>query len=188
MSTKYKFKDQDKLYFVSFAVIHWIDLFVRNEYKDILLDSWKYCITHKGMELYAWCIMTSHVHMIIGTHGENMEHIMRDMKRYTSEKLRMTIRQHPQESRREWLLNMMKETGQANSNNRDFQLWRQDNHPIQLTTPQITHQKLDYIHQNPVEAGFVQKPEEYLYSSARDYYGIKGLIEISLLDPIIRTV
>ena len=67
MSTKYKFKDPDKLYFVSFAVVYWIDLFIRKEYKDILLDSWKYCLTNKGMELYAWCIMTSHVHIIIGS-------------------------------------------------------------------------------------------------------------------------
>ena len=56
MSSKYKFHDPDKLYFVSFAVVYWIDLFVRNEYKDILLESWRYCQSHKGLELYGWCI------------------------------------------------------------------------------------------------------------------------------------
>jgi REP element-mobilizing transposase RayT len=158
---------------------------VRNEYKDILLKSRQYCIEQKGMELYAWCIMTSHVHMIIGSHGESLSGIMR---RHTSEKLRLAIQQHPAESRREWMLKMMKEAGQANSNNRGFQLWRQDNHPIQLSNPLITQQKLNYIHQNPVVAGFVDKPEEYLYSSARDYYDIKGMIAISLPDPIVKTV
>ena len=67
MSRKYKFRDQDKIYFVSFAVVYWIDLFIRNEYKNILLDSWNHCITRKGMELHGYCIMTSHVHMILGT-------------------------------------------------------------------------------------------------------------------------
>ncbi len=73
MSVKYKFRNREQLYFVTFAVVYWIDLFVRNEYKDILLDSWKYCSKNKGLEIYGWCIMTSHVHMIIGTHGEKPE-------------------------------------------------------------------------------------------------------------------
>ena len=84
MSTKYKFRDQDKLYFVSFAVVNWIDLFIRNEYKDIMLKSWQHCREYKGLEIYGWCIMTSHVHMIVGTHGDKLEDIMRDMKKHTS--------------------------------------------------------------------------------------------------------
>ncbi|HEX8019919.1 hypothetical protein [Mucilaginibacter sp.] len=51
MSTKYKFYDQDKLYFISFSVVYWIDLFIRNEYKQVLLDSWKHCQKHKGLEI-----------------------------------------------------------------------------------------------------------------------------------------
>lgn len=138
------------------------------------------------MELYGWCIMTSHVHMIIGSHGEEMEDIMRNMKRHTSEEIKKAIKRHPAESRREWLVWMMERAGNKNSNNISFQLWQQDNHPIILNTGAITHQKLDYIHNNPVEAGFVEKPEDYLYSSARDYYGKKGLIDITLLDLILR--
>ena len=65
MSSQYKFRDPDGLYFVSYAVVGWIDLFVRMVYKDILLESWRHCQKHKGMLLYGWCIMTSHVHMII---------------------------------------------------------------------------------------------------------------------------
>ncbi len=61
----------------------------------------------------------------------------------------------------------------------------QDNHPVELRTIKMAHQKLDYIHYNPVEAGFVEKPEEYLYSSARDYYEGKGLVEITRLDTLI---
>ncbi len=70
MSRKYKFHDNDKLYFISFAVISWVDLFIRNEYKEIIIRSFLHCVQHKSMELYAYCIMTSHVHMIIGSRGE----------------------------------------------------------------------------------------------------------------------
>jgi len=185
MSSKYKFRDPDELYFVSFAVVNWIDLFIRNIYKDLLLDSWRYCQQQKGLQLYAWCMMTSHVHMIIGSDKEKLENIMRDMKKFTSAKLKQAIQDNPAESRKEWMLRLMSEAGKANSQNRSFQLWRQDNHPVPLTTLKIAHQKLDYIHNNPIEAGFVERPEDYLYSSARDYYGMKGLIDIILLDPLI---
>jgi REP element-mobilizing transposase RayT len=186
MSTKYKFRDQDQLYFVSFAVVNWIDLFIRNEYKDIILDSWKHCQAKKGLEIYGWCIMSSHIHMIIGTNGEKLENIMRDMKKHTSIALKEVIKQHPGESRREWMLWMMERAGKKNSQNLEFQLWQQDNHPIELFDQKILQQKLDYIHNNPVLAGIVESPEHYLYSSARDYYGMKGLIDIILVDPVIQ--
>ena len=67
MSTKYKFRDDNELYFVSFATVNWIDVFSRQAYRDIFLESLVYCQENKGMELYAYCIMTNHVHLIIGT-------------------------------------------------------------------------------------------------------------------------
>ncbi len=169
MSRKYKFHDQSKLYFVSFAVIDWIDVFIRNEYRDILLDSLSYCQTNKGLEVYAFCIMTSHVHLIIGTSDENMENILRDMKGYTATRLKKALIENTTESRREWILERMQKAGSANSNNNSFQFWRQDNRPIELNTPAIMKQKLDYLHNNPVVAGFVSSPEEYLYSSEANY-------------------
>jgi len=185
MSRKYKFHDNDKIYFVSFAVINWIDLFVRNIYKDVMVDSLRFCQKEKDLELFGWCIMTSHVHLIIGTTGNPMENIMRDLKRHTSEQLRKVIETTPVESRREWMLKMMKDAGALNSNNRGFQLWQQHNNPIDLISNSMAHQKLDYMHYNPVEAGFVSKPEDWLYSNAIDYYDGKGLLEIKILDSLI---
>lgn len=185
MSTKYKFRDQQKLYFVTFAVVGWIDVFIRNEYKQIMLDSWRHCQQNKGLEIYAWCIMSSHIHMIIGSNGDNLENIMRDMKKHTSLQLKQAIYQHPGESRKEWMLALMAKAGKQNSQNLNFQFWQQDNHPIELYDNRILHQNLDYIHYNPVVAGIVEKPEDYLYSSARDYYGLPGLIDIILVDPLM---
>ncbi|HEX8019918.1 hypothetical protein [Mucilaginibacter sp.] len=129
--------------------------------------------------------MTSHVHMIIGSSGSKLEDIMRDMKRHTSTMLRSIIQNNPIESRKEWMLWMMERAGAKNSNNEKFQLWQQDNHPVILFNHKILHQKLDYIHNNPVETGFVEKPEDYLYSSARDYYDLPGLLDILLVDPLV---
>jgi len=181
MSNKYKFNDNTKLYFVSFAVVYWIDLFVRNEYRDIVLDSLKYCQRHKGLDVYAWCIMTSHVHLIIGSETNKLQDIMRDFKAYTSHALRKCIEAHERESRKEWIVWMMRRAGLQNSSNKDWQLWQQDSHPVQLFNDEITKQKLEYLHNNPVIAGFVNKAEEYMYSSAADYYGKGGLLDIRLL-------
>lgn len=91
MSRKYKFHDQSKLYFISVSTVNWIDVFTRNIYKDIVVESLKYCIKEKDLELYAWVIMRSaaqpkHIHLIIGTRGELLQNIMRDFKKFTSKK------------------------------------------------------------------------------------------------------
>lgn len=128
---------------------------------------------------------TSHVHLIIGTQENPLQNIMRDLKRHTSETLHKSIQNNPAESRREWMLWMMERAAKKNSNTAKFQLWQPESHPIQLFNNKMAHQKLDYIHYNPVEAGFVTKPEEWKYSSAIDYYGGKGLVEIIKLDSLI---
>ncbi len=97
MSRKYKFHDNDKLYFISFATVHWIDVFVREEYDRIIIDSWKHCQEKRGLEIYAWCIMPSHVHMIIGSRQDKLEDIVRDMKKHTSSELKTAVKSHPQE-------------------------------------------------------------------------------------------
>lgn len=182
MSRKYKIRDQEKLYFVTFTVINWIDVFIRNEYRNAFLESIRYCQQNKGLEVYAWCIMTSHAHLILGTNGENkLEHIIRDLKSFTSRSIRKFLESQDSvlESRREWLIDMMKTAGSKNNNNKNFQFWQQHNHPIELSTNALLDQKLNYIHNNPVEAGFVESPEMWQYSSAKDYYGTgKGELDI----------
>ena len=178
MSRKYKFSDNDKLYFISFAVVYWIDLFIRKEYKDIVIESWKYCQQQKDLDIYSWCIMTSHVHMIIGSRGRKLDKIVGEMKSFTSRSLRDAIGEHQGESRKEWMVWLMEGAGKKNGNNRDWQLWQQNNKPLEILSVDMFYQKMDYIHRNPVEAGFVDNEEDYLYSSARDFYDQKGLIDL----------
>jgi putative transposase len=170
VSRKYKIRDQDKLYFVTFTVIRWLDVFTRNLYKDIFLDSLRYCQKNKGLELCAYCIMTSHIHMIIGRNKEaGLDAIIRDIKKYTSVKLVEAIHNNAHESRRELFIWFFEKAGKGNKNNTRYQFWQQHSHPIELSTNEMIDQRLDYIHNNPVEAGIVLSPEHYLYSSAINY-------------------
>lgn len=182
MSTKYKFHNPEGIYFVTYTVIGWIDVFTKAVYKDILIESWKYCIEQKGLIIHAFVIMTNHVHMIISrSKAITLEAIMRDMKKFTSSQIIKAIKTE-NDSRKEWMLSNFLLAGNKNSNNTSYQFWQQDNHPLECDTPAIFQQKKDYIHENPVKAGFVAKPEDWIYSSATDYFSSsKGLIEISLV-------
>src|SRR6185437_8068697 len=137
MSRNYKFHDQERPYFVTFSVVRWIDVFTRREYKEILVESLKYCIENKELQLYAWVIMSNHVHLIIGTKGKPMEHILRDIKRHTSKALTKAIRENTQESRREWMLWFFEREGKRNPNNEQYQFWQQGNHQIELYTNEV---------------------------------------------------
>jgi REP element-mobilizing transposase RayT len=182
MSSKYRIHDSQRIYFITFAVVEWVDALSRRYYKDILLDSLKYCIESKGLILYAYVIMNNHVHLIASAkESHNLSDILRDLKKFTSKKLVKEIENNIQESRKRWMLWIFRSNGERNSNNERHQFWQQDNHPICLDANHLIDQRLDYLHNNPVEEGIVEEPEHYVYSSARDYTGIKGLLDIELL-------
>lgn len=178
MSRKYKFHNPEGIYFVSFATINWLHIFVRQEYFIILSESLEYCRKEKGMELFAWCIMPSHVHLIFRAKDNEPSRLIKELKTYTSKQLQKAIEEHPRESRKEWLLWMMSKAGEKNSNVTNRQFWQQHNKPIELWSSEVFQQKVDYLHNNPVESGFVTKAEDWKFSSAVDFAGGKGQIEI----------
>lgn len=178
MSRNYKFCNPEGLYFVSFAVVGWLDVFTRNEYKNLFIESLVYCQREKGLELHAWGIMTSHVHLIFrSVKGQRPELLIGDLKRFTSKSIVKAIKENYSESRREFLLDFFKSEAQRSSNVSGYQFWRHDNKPIELWSNKVIKQKISYVHNNPVEAGLVYRPEDYIYSSAMDYAGCKGLVD-----------
>ncbi|MBI3134315.1 MAG: transposase [Bacteroidetes bacterium] len=178
MSRNYKFHNPTAAYFVSFAVVDWLDVFTRNEYKDILLESLSFCQKNKRMEIYAWCIMSNHVHLVFQSiDGQTPDQLLGDFKRFTSNAVVKAIKENPQESRKEFLLDRFKKAAANSSNVKHYQFWRHDNQPIELWSNHVISQKIRYIHNNPVAAGLVFRPEDYRYSSAVDYSGEKGLLE-----------
>jgi putative transposase len=181
MSRKYQLGAERHPHFVTFTVIDWIDFFTRAEYNDIFIKAIKHCREHKGLKVYGYCIMPSYIHLILRSNGkEALEDIIRDLKRYTSSTFHKLL-EDPNvnwESRKRWLLWLMKHSGTYNSNNRSFQFWQQHNHPVELWSDEVFYQKLNYIHLNPVVSGFVSQPEDWLYSSARDHAGFLRLVEL----------
>lgn len=181
MSRKYKFHNPEGIYFVSFATVYWIDVFVREQYFAAFVESLEFCRLNKGMELFAYCILPSHVHMIFRDKNNNPGKLMKELKTFTSKKLQDLILNNIKESRKEWLLNMMEKAGTQNSNVKYRQFWQQHNQPAELWSNKFIEQKTKYIHNNPVKAGFVIEPQYWKYSSAANYCGEPGVIEIDKL-------
>jgi putative transposase len=184
MSTEgYKIKNKSAIHFITFTVVQWVDIFTRKLYRDILIDNLKYCQKEKDLLLHAWCLMSNHIHMIMSSKRNDPSGLLRDFKKHTSKKIVAAIENNPLETRKDWMIPIFREQGAKNSRNTNFQLWQQDNHPEELYSDPFTRQKLNYTHNNPVKAGIVYRAEDYLYSSAKDYYlGKKcGLIEVEFL-------
>ena len=183
MSRKYKIQDQSQPHFVKLTVIHWLDVFTRKDYCDIFLDSIRFCQKQKSLEVYGYCIMSSHVHMMLGRNGtQNIEHIIRDIKKFTSFKIVQAIKLNSEESRKELLIWLFERAGRRNSNNVKFQFWQQNNHPIELSNNRLVENTFAYIHNNPVVAGIVAIPEHYLYSSAVNYADLpEKLIDVTFI-------
>ncbi|MFC4095526.1 REP-associated tyrosine transposase [Euzebyella saccharophila] len=178
MSRKHKFNNPTAAYFVSFATVFWIDVFTRQAYFSILEQAINYCRAEKGMEVFAYCFMPSHVHFVFRSENEDPSGLLRDFKGYTARKLIKEIEENPQESRKEWLLWMMERAGKKKSNVTKRQFWQQHNKPIELWSNKVIKQKIAYIHKNPVEAGFVTDPIDWKYSSARNYADDETVIKI----------
>ncbi len=175
MSRKYKFHNPEGVYFITFAVQGWVDVFTRSQYKDILVENLAFCQKNKGLELFAWCIMSNHVHLMArATEQITLPEILRDYKKFTSKAIITAIINNTQESRKEWLISQFK-------TEKGIRFWRGDNKPIEFWSNSVIDQKLNYIHNNPVAEGLVFKPEEYVFSSAVDYVGEKGMLDVTII-------
>jgi len=154
------------------------DVFTRQVYFNVLVNSVNYCRREKGMELYAYCFMPSHVHLIFRSSNEQPTELLRDFKKHTSKKVIRAIEENSQESRKEWLLWMFKRAGKKQGNVTKYQFWQHHNKPIELWSEKVIKQKIDYIHNNPVENGFVTEPTHWKFSSARNFQDDNTVLEI----------
>ncbi len=177
----YKIENQNEIHFLTMTVVGWVDLFLRQSHRDTLIESMKYCIANKGLIVYGHVIMTNHMHCIWQAKDGNLSDIIRDFKKFTSSEIIKSINGQD-ESRSEWLKIIFEYHARYNNNNSINQVWQNGNHAIELYSPKFFRQKLDYIHLNPVRAGWVNKAEDYIYSSASNYINNVGIIDITLLD------
>ena len=178
MSRNYKFHNKEGLYFVSFATVNWIDVFTRHVYFNILADSITYCRAKKGLELFAYCFMPSHIHLIFRSTNNQPSELLRDFKRHTAREIIKAIEDNPQESRKEWLLWMFERAGTKNATTSKYQFWQHHNKPIELWSEKVIKQKIDYIHNNPILTGFVVNAIDWKFSSARNFQEDHTVLQI----------
>lgn len=169
-------------YFLTMTVVNWIDIFTRPVYKHIIIDSLKYCQDQKGLVIYAWCLMSNHLHLIAEAGKEHqLSDILRDFKKFTSKAIVNEIADNPEESRKKWMLSEFEFAGKYKSNIKNYKFWQDGNDAKEIHSTTFLEQKLEYIHENPVAAEIVESAEEYIYSSAKNYAGESGLIEVVLI-------
>ena len=178
MSRKYKFRNPTAAYFVSFATVYWMDIFTRQVYFSILENAVEHCRKEKGLEVFAYCFMPNHVHMVFRSEKDDPSGLLRDLKGFTEKKIIKEIEETQEESRKEWLLWMMKKAADKKRNVKKRQVWQQHNKPIELWSGKVIKQKIDYVHNNPVKTGFVTDPVHWKYSSARNYADDETIMKI----------
>lgn len=181
MSRNYKATIPDKAYFITITCANWIDLFTRLNHRYTIINSLKYCQKNKGLEIFAYCIMPSHIHLICSAaDGKKLSDIIRDFKTFTSKQLLENVINEP-ESRREWLLELFKKACSHLKRDQEYKVWQDGYHAEIIETPGFMYQKLNYIHNNPVVDKIVEKPEHYIFSSARNYADLDAELDVFML-------
>ena len=177
-SENYRIGNQNSIYFLTFTVTDWVDVFTRFNYKKIIIESLDFCKKNKGLRLYAWCLMTNHLHLVCSIDEPfKMSDFLRDYKKHTAKELLSEI-QLSAESRKEWMLYRFEYAGKFDKRITNYRFWQDTNHPIEMDSTALIEERINYIHENPVRTGIVANAEDYLFSSARNYAGLSSLLEI----------
>jgi REP element-mobilizing transposase RayT len=188
MSDRYKATMPGEAYFITTTVVDWIRLFSNPIHQNIIIESLIYCCKEKGLEIYAWCLMPSHLHMICKAKDDDiLANVMRDFKKFTSKKIIQLLQQESNEENAQALQKFAEACGHL-KRRQEYKVWQNGYHAVLLRSNKFIYQKLNYIHNNPVKAGLVNRPEEFMYSSARNYADLEALFEVILLPPQMITV
>jgi len=169
--SRYTFTQPDQPHFLTLTVLHWIPIFTRPDTVNILLNSIKH-LQQEGLKIYAYVILENHLHMVAQSNQ-----LDKDIDRFKSFTARKLI-QYLQQQGLHTILNQLKYYKKQHKADRIMQLWQEGVHPELIQNEAMMRQKIEYVHHNPVKRGYVDVAEHWRYSSARDYMGDKGLLEI----------
>ena len=163
----------DAVFFITLTVVSWVDVFTRKAYCEEIIKNMHYCQQHRGLELYAYVIMSNHMHWLAGQKDGRLNYLLRDFKSYTAKRLLSMIYDNPLESRKDWMKIVFQYNAKFQKQNAENMFWQKTNHPIDCYNEQLSFQKTRYIHMNPVRAGLVAEPENWWYSSANPLSPLK---------------
>ena len=170
--SRYQFKELNKPYFLTLTICGWQPIFTQPETVQIILDSWQYLQQESSFKLYGYVILENHIHLIAQS-----DNIQTDLQRFKSYTARQII-DYLKAQKISLILQQLAFYKKAHKSESEYQLWQEGSYPQVIESEDILRQKLEYMHNNPVKRGYIDKPEHWRYSSARDYLGDAGLIDV----------
>lgn len=169
---RYIITEVDKPHFMTCTVMEWLPVFTRSEVVQIILDSWQFQRQNKALKLYGYVVLENHLHFI--AQSPNLNKSVQEFKSFTARQ----IIDHLKARHIDKILTRLRFAKRAHKTDREYQFWQEGVHAEMVFSDDIMREKLNYIHHNPVKRGYVDKAEHWRYSSARNYEGQTGLIEI----------
>ena len=170
--SRYVIQEPDKPHFLTCTVVEWLPVFTRPDAVQIILDSWTHQRQHDGLQLFGYVILENHLHFV--AQAPRLDKCLSSFKSYTAVRLIELL----EVRKAERLLIRMRFAKRTHKRDREYQFWQEGSHAEMVFSEGVMRQKLDYIHFNPVKRGYVDLPEQWRYSSARNYLGQPGLIRI----------
>ncbi|MNE53013.1 hypothetical protein D3C80_1477130 [compost metagenome] len=170
--SRYTITDQNKPHFLTCTVLEWLPVFTRPDAVQIVLDCWRYQQEHQGLDLYGYVVLENHLHFV--AQAPELGKCISSFKSFTATQL-IELLQAKNATR---LLERLRFAKRAHKTDRVHQFWQEGTHAELVFSEAMLREKLDYMHRNPVKRGYVDEPEHWRYSSARDYAGKPGLLEV----------
>ncbi len=180
MRSRYKIYEKEAAHFITSTIVEWIPIFVNQAYFDILVSAFNFCVQHKNLSIFAWVILDNHFHLVC--QAPELGKVIQSLKRHTARKIVEQIKA----DNKTWILNLFAYYKKRHKKESDYQVWQEGFHPKLISSEEMLVQKIEYIHNNPVNRGYVEKPEHWRYSSARSFYsGEESLVTLTSLDILL---
>ncbi len=169
---RYKVKLDQQPHFVTCTIVNWLPVFTRPQTVDIVLDSLRHLQSNDALTIFGFVIMENHTHFIVSS--GLLSNTIGRFKSFTARKIIDLLRDKGEKGIL-WQLSYAKLPHKVD---REYQLWQEGSHPVLIQGEDMMRQRLEYMHNNPVRRGYVDDPVHWRYSSARNYAGREGLLEV----------
>ena len=158
--------EETSFYYSTCTITHWVPVFQKDIYFQIIVDSLKFCQMNNSLILHGYVIMPTHLHIITSTGIKvSLPEIMRDLRHFTSTQIIKTL----EDENNHLYTDLFQTVANKRELDQKYKVWQDEYHPIALKSGTWFNQKLDYMHYNSVRKGFVERPEQWKYSSARNW-------------------
>ena len=170
--SRYRIGETEYPYFLTCTVVGWLPVFTRPEAVQIVFDCWDFLRQNREFVLYGYVVLENHLHLIAS--APDLTNAMKSFKMFTAKAILELLERHSAEM----LLRQFRALKLRHKTRSEYQVWQEGSHPKQIANDEMMRQKLEYMHNNPVKRGYVDEAVQWRYSSARNYAGVQGLIDV----------